>query len=119
MYKLSILAAMLLVGCGDFTGDTTNNDNSGQDHSYYFVEGDRSYGSGTYLFCTDANCSVTQTDDNSGNDSNNTYDEPDAVVGEYSEYYTQAECNAAGFFYCTVQDKCLNQPVNDASSSCN
>ncbi len=113
---LSILAVFAIAGCdAEYTGRTTNNDNSGQDHSYSYVftEGDRDYGTGTPLFCTDANCSVTN-EDNSINKG-----EADAIVGEYDENYTQAECNAAGFFYCTIQDKCLDQPVDDASSSCN
>jgi len=121
MWKLIILVAVMLVGCGDYTGDTTNNDNTNQDHSYMFIEGDRAYGEGTYLFCTDANCSVTNADNNSDNSDNSgddVYDEADAIVGVYDPEYNQVECNAAGFFYCTVEDQCLNQRVDDADSSC-
>jgi len=113
---LSVIAVLAIVGCAEYTGNTTNNDNSGQDHSFMFVEGDRSYGSGTYLFCTDANCSVIDSSDNSydGNGS-----VPDAIVGDYNSAYNQVECTSAGFFWCTVDDKCLNQRVDDSSSSCN
>ncbi len=107
---------LMLQGCSVDTGD--NYDQSGQDHSYSYVftEGDRDYGTGTPLFCTDSNCSVINSDDTDDNSINK--GEADAIVGVYSEDYTQAECNAAGYFFCTIQDKCLNQPVDDASSSC-
>jgi len=119
MAELSVIVgfagilALGLQGCGDISGDTAYNDNSGQDNSYTFTEGDRDYGSGTVLFCNDANCSV-----NASNSSSSASD-GDAVVGEYDDSYTQSECQAAGFFYCTIEDKCLNQRVDDSSSSCN
>ena len=120
-YLLLCVAVFATVGCGDMTGDTTNNDNSGQaiDNSYTFNEGDRDYGSGTVLICDDANCTVMV--DESGRTITNGDDEADdgdAIVGEYSPDYTQSECNAAGFFFCTIEDKCLNQRVDDSSSSC-
>ena len=115
---LGLIAIFAIVGCGNISGDTANYDQSGQDHSYSYVftEGDRDYGTGTPLFCTDSNCSVTNSDDTDDNSINK--GEADAIVGVYSEDYTQAECLSAGFFYCLEQDKCLNQPVDDASSSC-
>jgi len=123
MVALGFLAApvLMLQGCGNITGDTAYNDNSGQeiDNSYTFNEGDRDYGSGTVLVCDDANCSVMV--DESGRTITNADDEADAgdaVIGEYSDAYSPAECNAAGFFYCTIEDKCLNQRVDDSSSSC-
>jgi len=110
---LAALVAFGLVACGNITGDTANYDQSGQDHSYTFTEGDRDYGTGTVLFCNDANCSVEKSNSTSSSS------DGDAVVGEYDDSYTPAECNAAGFFYCTIEDKCLNQRVDDSSSSCN
>ena len=118
MAALIAAATVGFTGCGDYTGDTTNNDNTDQDHSYMFVEGDRAYGEGTYLFCTDANCSVTNADNNSDNSTDEYSDEADAIVGVYDSEYNQVECQSAGFFYCTVEDKCLNQRVDDADSSC-
>ena len=122
---LAIMIAFGLVACGDITGDTTNNDNSDQviDNSYTFIEGDRDYGSGTPLFCNDSNCSVERTTDNSdsssGSDSETSDEENiDAVVGEYSAGYNQTECQAAGFFYCTIDDICTNQRIDDSSSTC-
>lgn len=120
MWKLilSLIAALAIVGCGNITGDTANYDQSGQDHSYMFVEGDRAYGEGTYLFCTDANCSVTNADNNSDNSTGEYSDEADAIVGVYDPNYNQVECESAGYFFCTVSDACLNQRVDAADSSC-
>ncbi len=119
---LFIVAILTINGCGLDTGDTTNNDYSGQEYSYSYVfsEGDRDYGDGTVLYCNDANCSVSNTDDNSDNSEtdDNSDNSGDAVVGVYDVNYNQVECNAAGFFYCTVDDVCMNLPVDDASSSC-
>ena len=120
LVALGFLTAPMLMlnGCGNITGDTANYDQSGQDHSYMFVEGDRAYGEGTYLFCTDANCSVTNADNNSDNSTGEYSDEADAIVGVYDPNYNQVECESAGFFYCTVSDACLNQRVDAADSSC-
>ena len=118
-YLLLCVAVFAMVGCGNITGDTANYDQSGQNNSYTFNEGDRDYGSGTVLVCDDANCSVMVDESGrtitSGDDA---ADEGDAIVGDYDASYTQSECNAAGFFYCMIEDKCLNQRVDDSSSSC-
>ena len=111
---LGVIASLVIVGCGDYQGNTSNYDESGQDRSYTFIEGDKEFGDGTYLFCTDSNCSTIDSSKNT----TGVPSEPNAIVGKYDENYTQAECNAAGFFYCTVEDKCLNQRVDDSSSSC-
>jgi len=121
---------LMLQGCGNLaTGDTVNsvaNDNSGQDNSVY-----NNYPDGTVLTCTDANCTISTTDDNSDNsvissDENGTVDEGDAqeaiasgdtVVGVYSDTYNQTECGAAGFFFCTIEQMCLNQPLNSGTCS--
>jgi len=120
---LAIIIAFGLVACGDITGDTANYDQSGQNNSYTFIEGDRDYGSGTPLFCNDSNCSVERTTDNSDSSTGSdgeTSDEVniDAIVGEFDAGYNQTECQAAGFFYCTIDDICTNQRVDDSSSSC-
>ncbi len=110
---------LMLTGCGDYVGDTTystdNSDNSGQDHSI-------DYGSGTVLVCNDANCSVlgTPAADRKINDGNFTYQEVSDSVGVYpGPQADPAECNAAGYFWCSIEKQCLNQPLNDSSSSCN
>ena len=115
MKKILISAAVALViaGCGNYTGDTINNSTQ-VDYSYYFLDNSVKYGSGTVLHCNDSTCSVDGSVVGKSND-----EEGDAVVGEYDPTYTQAECEAAGFFYCVVDDKCMNQRVDDSSSSCN
>ena len=114
MWKLSLatIVAFGMVGCGDIAGDTSNSYET-MEYTYVFIDNGVEYGSGTVLHCDDSNCSVDGSVVGKGSD-----EEGDAVVGEYDDSYTQAECNAAGFFYCTLEDKCLNQRVDDASSSC-
>jgi len=103
------IMAMGLVGCGDYTGDTSD---TTYDYTseYTYTENNIDYGSGTVLQCDDSNCSVIGGKGTKGGD---------AVVGEYDENYSPTECRAAGFFFCTIEDKCLNQRVDDASSGCN
>ncbi len=113
---LNLTGVLLLSGCSVDTGD--NYDQSNQDHSYSYVftEGDRTYGTGTYLFCNDANCSVTNS--NNVDDNSTEPTEPDAQVGVYSANYNQVECVSAGFFWCNISELCLNQRVDDSSSTC-
>ena len=116
---LAIVVALAVVGCGDLdTGDSTSVHND-YTSEYSYTENNIDYGSGTVLQCNDANCSVMK--DESGRTittSSDSSEDGDAVVGQYDPTYTQSECQAAGFFYCTVEDKCLNQRVDDSSSSC-
>ena len=81
---LLTILAFSLSACIE-TGDTTI-DNS--------VRGDT-------LTCTDSECTLAEP----GSD-------VDAVIGLYNPDYTQVECNAAGFFYCTVEGMCLDQPLD-------
>ena len=85
---LLTILAFSLNACID-TGDT-NVDNS--------VRGDT-------LTCTDSECSLAEP----GSDI-------DAVIGLYNPDYNQVECNAAGFFYCTIENMCLDIPL--AGGSC-
>ena len=114
---LAILIAFGLVACGDLdTGDSSYTSNTSD---YHYTENNIDYGSGTVLQCNDANCSVMK--DESGRTITNGDDEAtdgDAVIGKYDPSYTQSECQAAGFFYCTISDSCTNQRVDDSSSSC-
>ena len=95
---LAIVASFLLVACGDYTGDTT-----------YETDNSTSYGEGTVLICDNSTCveAPPEYDNGDGN----------ATVGVYDADYNQVECNAAGFFYCTIENMCLNQPRT--SGSCN
>ena len=116
---LATVVALAVVGCGNLdTGDSTSVHND-YTSEYSYTENNIDYGSGTVLQCNDANCSVMK--DESGRTittSSDSSEDGDAVVGQYDPTYTQSECQAAGFFYCTVEDKCLNQRVDDSSSSC-
>ena len=114
--KSTILALMafLVVGCGDLsTGDTSNNDLRSE---YYYTENNIDYGTGTVLLCDESNCTVMK--DESGDTVTNS-DKGDAIVGQYDPAYTQAECRASGYFWCVISESCLNQRVDDSSSSCN
>jgi len=102
-----------IVGCAEYQGDTTNNDYASE---YYYTENNIDYGSGTNLFCNESYCSVDASKVKNDGDENNTI--PDAEVGVYNSEYNQVECQSAGFFWCTIDEMCLNQRVDDSSSSC-
>ena len=114
--SVAVAAAILMTACGDITGDTSSTSNDYRSE-YTYTENNIDYGSGTVLQCDDSNCSVMK-DESGRTVTSKDSKTGSATVGVYDDSYTQAECTNAGFFYCTVQDKCLNQRVDDASSSC-
>ena len=114
--SVAVSVAILVTACGDITGDTAGDTNYNYDYS--FEENNIDYGSGTVLLCNDSNCSVKRTSTGKPITGNGSGSSDEAVVGVYDEDYTPAQCSAAGFFYCSIQDKCLNQRVDDSSSSC-
>ena len=87
---LIILAFGLNACIPDIQGDTDNS-----------IDNSTNYGSGTVLVCTDAVCEIAEV----GSD-------VDAIVGKYSADYTQTECEAAGFFYCTIENMCLDMELD-------
>ena len=98
-FSLLIMLVLGLNACGDIKGDTyTDNavDNS--------IDESVTYGEGDVLDCSDGNCTLASpyTDEA----------DADAVVGVYNPDYTQAECNAAGFFFCTAEGLCLDQSLD-------
>jgi len=118
---LVTVLSFAIVGCAEYTGDTTYNDNSGQDLSV-------SYGEGDVLICSDSNCTYTgetisisdvnnSKSDPLNEDASDLIDSGEVVVGVYDENYSPSECAGAGFFFCSIEQKCLNQPV--VSGSCN
>ena len=114
---LNIVGVLLITGCGDLdTGDSSSVHND-YTSEYTYTENNIDYGSGTVLLCDDSNCSVMK-DESGRTITSGGNDKGDATVGVYDPTYTQAECQSAGFFYCTVSDQCLNQRVDDSSSSC-
>ena len=105
-----IMVAFLAVGCGDYTGDTKvfEGDYVGGD----IVQGDK-------VVCTDANQTECYSPDYS------TYTQKDGSIddvadepsGDYDASYSPAECAANGYFWCGIEQKCLNIPAN--SGTCN
>jgi len=98
---IAILATFAIIGCGDYTrtdgsGNTDNSftDNSTTDNSAT----DNSQGSGA-----DGTVDANKT--------------TDIEEGIYRQDYTPQECTAAGFFYCTIEDMCLDTPK--ATGTCN
>ena len=105
-----IITAFVMSGCADFTGDTTYD--SSTDNS---VNIDRSHtvrdsnGTTTYYSAKTPN---DLTDDEIGDGVPS-----DVVVGDYDPNYSKEECGQAGFFFCPLENKCLNQPAYGSSCS--
>jgi len=99
-YMLFIMSGILLIGCGNITGDTiTNTSNI-----------DNSVDNTTQYFCKDNNDTQCYTSDYSVyKDSNGSYDSVSSeVTNEYSKKYNEQECAANGYFWCNIKNKCLN-----------
>ena len=98
-FIILVLLAFSLSACISVDGDTVNN--STTDNS-------TDYGEGTKLVGNEGNFTVAP----------DYMDESDVdvVIGKYDVDYTQAECTAAGFFFCTIENVCMNTPV--ATGTC-
>ena len=93
---VAILAIFAIIGCGDYTrvDDSGNTDNSSTDNSVN-IGGQ----------------------DNNATDTVDSGKASDIKNGVYRQDYTQKECTEAGFFYCTIERKCLDMPKT--SGNCN
>ena len=101
MKKISLMAivmTLVLSGCVNISGDSSTS-------NYTSTE----YGEGTVLLCNDSTCTAASEETH--------FSDGDAVVGVYDADYTQVECEAAGYFYCTIDKVCINQDID--TGSCN
>ena len=115
---MAILAVLSLAGCGEGSTSAEDKQNSGNsttinaggdvvitdvevtgEGTYIQTEGDVIYVAGDY-----------NADGANAGDEAAEYD-PDA----YDATYSQSECTANGFFFCTLANKCLNQPLKAGS----
>jgi len=100
-YILLALVAIGLSGCGDESTTVTETINSIQ--------------------CGDGGCGDVIIGDGSGL---HTGTEPDDEASIYDarlfeEGLTQTECNDLGFFYCIIEQECLNQPSTGGTCTAN
>jgi len=121
MYKyilILVLPLLLLVGCGETSGDSRGDTNIAT--TTVDAEGDVTINDvtvesgGTYI----QNADGTVTYSSGAGDVTSSAEEAAATAekaaedGTYDPTYTRAECTEAGFFYCTLENKCLNQPAS-------
>ena len=109
--------AVLIVGCGDYQGDTSKSYVGETDITDNSV--DNSIDRGTYIY--DNNGTVTYYGPNNGNVTEladgTLEDIPDEPSGDYDATYTEGECAANGYFWCPLEEACLNQPATGSSCS--
>ena len=118
----AIFAALALVGCSTGSdGGTASTGVAGSTTTYNVDSGggdvtinDTTVGeNGTYIQNQDG--TVTYT---SGNDNVFTLPSGEKVSiagspsGDYDPTYNAEECAANGYFYCTLENKCLNTPAS-------
>ena len=121
-YLLLIALAVLIVGCGetsgdaDYRGDTTVTnttiDSGGGDVTINDVE---VTDTGTYVY--NENGTVTYSTGDGFDQGDIGADGVVSASDEYDEGYDQSECTAAGYFYCTLENRCLNQPADAGTCS--
>ena len=104
-----IAAAMVMTGCGDYTGDSKTYTDSNNDNSV-------NYGEGDVMVCNDSECAIygSAEADEIDKDGNATLEE---FPGEDAP---PDECNDAGFFWCSIERQCTRTPLDDAGGgTCN
>ena len=102
-----IASTLALVGCADYTGASSN--------SYTNIDNSQDY------ICKDNKDTDCYTQDFSVHKDRNgrlssVADEPS---GEYDPEYTPEECAANGYFWCSIEDRCLNKPADGGTCSGN
>ena len=111
------IIALSISGCSDTRGDTVNTeitkiDSGGGDVTINDVEVSDE---GTYIYNSDGSVTFTTGDENNiegvGTGDSDGDGVEDVEVGTFSAAYSQSECTAAGFFYCTIENVCLDQPA--------
>jgi len=111
-----VVIAALLTGCDETTtavpqGDTTINTNGG-DVVINDVQVD---GEGTYISNGDGTITYTNGTGNSVGTDGTSSGAGSKELGVYSASYSQSKCTEEGYFYCTLENKCLNQPATGGS----
>ena len=112
---MAIAMTFFIVGCGETTGDSNYTENTtinsgGGDVTINDVEVSDE---GTYIYNSDGTVTFTTGDENNIGPADGDSDGDgvqDVEVGQYDSDYNQAQCTAAGFFYCTIENQCLDQP---------
>ena len=103
---IAVLVTFTVIGCGDYTrtADSGNTDNS----------------------ITDSGNTDNSTTDNSvnnnepGSDANGTVDDNKTAYileGIYRQDYTPQECRDAGYFFCSIEQQCLDMPATGGTCS--
>ena len=122
---LGTCLVFVLVACGDYTGDsessyvgdTTNTDNSiridnSVDNSFIVKDNN-----GTITYHSPSNGDEVGIDTDGDGEVDEMVDIADTVSGEYDSTYDATECAQNGYFFCTIEQKCLNQPSTGSSCS--
>jgi len=112
---LGVAFSIAMVGCGNYTGDTSVYEEA-------YVGGDNTVIDNSVdisITCTENNDTMCYTPDRElFKDADGTYDDvADTPSGVYDASYSPAECAANGYFFCSIEQKCLNIPAT--TGSCN
>ena len=104
-----IAAALVMTGCGDYTGDTEHYTDSNNDNSV-------NYGEGDVMVCNESECSIVGSPDGDRIEGEGNF-----TIGEFpGESADPATCNEAGFFWCSIERKCTRTPLDDnGGGTCN
>jgi len=106
---LGVALSVAMVGCANYTGDT-------EVYEGAYVGGDNTTIDNSVdisVVCTDNNSTMCYTPDRAlFKDEDGSYDDvADEPTGDYDPEYTPAECAANGYFWCSIENMCLNVPA--------
>jgi len=111
-YLVLALALAALSGCVNIEGDKTG--------TKVVVDNNSSYTTtDVSVICQNNTDTQCYTPGYSGYvDSNGDYnDVADVITGDYDASYTPSECAANGYFWCSIEQRCLN--IQADSGTCN
>jgi len=121
---IAAAAVFIFVGCGETTGDSSNQASGTGDTSYYVNSGggdvtinDTTVGeNGTYIQNADGTVTFTSGNDNTMTLPDGTeVDVADEPSGDYDPEYTAEECAANGYFWCPLANQCQNSPASGSA----
>lgn len=117
---IALIASAMIAGCG--SSDTTYTAEGalppGEATTSILVSSDNGSSSGLSYTNVGENGILVECGDGDGDCNlavNSASENVEVEEGVYNASYTQDQCTEAGFFFCTIENACLDQPTSGGS----